>query len=72
MNWLALLKVVGQIFLTISNIIRERQLMDAGEARGLAKTLAKAANNLKIGNELALEIVAMTDDELDAALRGDK
>lgn len=72
MGWLGLLKVVGQIFLAISNIIREKQLMDAGEARGLAKSMAQAAKNLGIGNQIVAEIEAMTDDDLDAALRGDK
>lgn len=71
MTWLTILKVVGQIFLTISNIVREKQLLDAGEARGLAKSMAQAADRLGIGQALVNEIEAMTDDELDAALRGD-
>lgn len=72
MPWLTILKVVGQLFLTISNIVREKQLLDAGEARGLAKSMAAAADRLGIGQALVGEIEAMTDDDLDAALRGDK
>lgn len=72
MPWLTLLKVAGQIFLAISNIVREKQLMDAGEARGFAKSMAQSAKNLGIGNQIVAEIEAMPDDELDAALRGDK
>jgi hypothetical protein len=70
-TWLTILKVVGQVFLTISNIVREKQLLDAGEARGLAKSMAQAADRLGIGRALVDEIEAMTDDDLDAALRGD-
>ena len=72
MTWLALLKLVGQIFLAIANIVREKQLMDAGEARGLAKSMAAAADRLGIGEVLVSEIEALGDDELDAALRGDR
>lgn len=72
MGWLGLLKVAGQIFLAISNIVREKQLMDAGEARGLAKTLAQSAKNIGIGNQIVAEIEAMPDDALDAELRGDR
>ena len=71
MTWLALLKLVGQIFLAIANIVREKQLMDAGEARGLAKSMAAAADRLGIGKALVSEIEALTDSELDAELRGD-
>lgn len=71
MTWLTILKVVGQVFLTIANIIREKNLMDAGEARGLAKSMAQAADRLGIGRALVDEIEAMTDDELNSALRGD-
>ena len=72
MGWLALLKVAGQIFLAISNIVREKQLMDAGEARGLAKSMAQSAKNLGISNDIVAEIEAMTDDALDTELRGDR
>lgn len=72
MGWLTLLKLAGQIFLAISNIIREKGLMDAGEARGLAKSMAAAADRLGIGQALVSEIEALTDAELDAELRGDK
>ncbi len=72
MGWLGLLKLGLQLVNAIAGIVREKQLMDAGEARGLAKSMAAAADRLGIGQALVSEIEAMTDDELDAALRGDK
>lgn len=72
MGWLGLLKLGLQVINDIAGIVREKQLLDAGEARGVAKSLAQAADRLGIGKALVSEIEAMTDDELDSALRGDK
>lgn len=72
MTWLGLLKLGLQLVNLVAGIVREKQLLDAGEARGLAKSMAATADRLGIGQALVSEIEAMTDDELDAALRGDK
>jgi hypothetical protein len=72
MGWLSLLKVGLQLVNLIAGIVREKQLLDAGEARGVAKSMAQAADRLGIGQALVSEIEAMTDEDLNAALRGDK
>ena len=71
MTWLALLKVVLQLANGLANIIRERNLMDVGEAKAAAKSLAAIADRLKIGDAVRTEIEAMSDADLNDALRGD-
>lgn len=71
-GWLGALKLLLSLALSIADTIRERRLMDAGEAKATAKSLVALANRLQLGNELLLEIEAMTDDEIDDALRGDR
>lgn len=71
-GWFGLLKVLISLALSIADTIREKQLMDAGEAKATAKSLVALASRLQIGNELLVEIEAMSDDEIDDALRGDR
>lgn len=56
----------------IAGFIREENLMKAGEARAVAKSMAGLSQRLGIGREIVAEIEAMSDDELDAELRGDR
>lgn len=46
--------------------------MNAGEAKATAKSLAALADRLRIGDAVRAEIEAISDEELDAALRGDR
>jgi hypothetical protein len=55
----------------IAGIVREKQLMDAGEAKATAKALAEISGRLAIGNEVTAAIESLTDSELDEALRGE-
>ena len=68
MTLLAVLRLVLQFANGLVSIVRERQLMDAGEAKAMAKNLAAIANRLKIGEQVRAEIEAMSDDESIAEL----
>lgn len=72
MGWLTLLKFFLQLALSVSGIVRERQLMDAGEAQATARNLVEIGNRLGIGKQIVMEVEALSDSDLDAALRGDK
>ena len=69
MSWLSLLRLVLSLANSLAGIVREKQLMDAGEAQATAKALAEIAGRLKIGDQVGAEVAAMSDIDLDAALR---
>lgn len=56
----------------IAGYIREENLMKAGEARAVAKSMAALAGRLNLGRDIVAEVEALSDDDLDAQLRGDK
>lgn len=67
---LGVAKAALQLVLSISDNIRETKLMDAGEARNVAKQMTEVARRLDIAEEIDFQIDKMNNDELDAALRG--
>lgn len=71
MGWIGFLKLLLTVANTVSNIIREKQLMDAGEAKAAAKSLAALSERLGIAKQVAAEVAALSDADLDADLRGD-
>lgn len=71
-SWLGVLKAVLSLANGIADIVREKRLMDAGEAKALARNLSELAKRLEIGAAVTAEIEAMTDTEIDDALRGDQ
>jgi hypothetical protein len=72
MSWLGLLQLVLRLGAALADIVRERQLLDAGAAQQAARSLAETARRLEIGDRVTAEIEAMSDNDLDAALRGDR
>jgi len=72
MGWLGLLKIVLSLANSLAGIVREKQLMDAGEAKATAKALTEIVKRLDVGKDVAAQIEAMSNDDLDAALRGDR
>ena len=60
MNWLALLKLVLQIAARLTEIARDKRLMDAGEARALSASLTeqqgRVSRSLKIRREIAASL----------------
>ena len=71
MVWLQVFKILLTLALSISKIVQENKLLEAGEAKATAKTLSIIAKNLQIGNDIVTEISKMSDAELDAELQKD-
>ena len=69
---LGVAKAALQLVLSVSDNIRETQLMEAGEAKATARALTEIAKRLDIGEKVRIEVEAMTDSEIDDALRGDR
>lgn len=67
----AILKAVLALATAVAEHIREKSLMDAGESKAVARELAALAGRLGIANETRAAVEAMSDDDLDAALKGD-
>lgn len=72
MGWLSFLKALLAAASAVANLIRDRSLLQAGENAAIARSLAEISDRLKIHRELVDQIEAMTDDEIDQALRGDR
>lgn len=71
MSWLEIIKILLSLANTIAKFIQEKQLLDAGEQIAVAKSMAELSRRLDVVEQVRTEIEAMSDDELDAALRGD-
>lgn len=72
MTWVSLLTTLLAISRTIADIIREKQLMSAGEAQATAKAIAELSHRLELGRQISKGIEDLSDDDIDARLRGDK
>ena len=70
MPWLSLLSGVLKLAGMIADIVRNNQLMNAGEARGLAKTLRGIAERAVISREIEEETARMTPDQILRDLEG--
>lgn len=71
MVWLQVFKILLTLALSISKIVQENRLLEAGEAKATAKSLAIIAKNLQIGQDIVTEIEKMSDAELDEELQKD-
>jgi hypothetical protein len=71
MAWLGLFRLLLSAAYEVAKFVNSRQLMAAGEARATAKALVEIGQRLEIGDQLRAEVEAMSDDDIDAALRGD-
>lgn len=71
MSAIGLLRALLALANGIASFIREENLMKAGEARAVAKSMAVLSARLRLGKEITAEIEAMSEDDLDAELRGD-
>ena len=72
MTWVALLRLVLGMALAIANIVRERRLLDAGAQEEVARSLALLIHRTNSMDAVEREIELMSDEDLNAALRGDK
>lgn len=64
----SLLGTLGKLLNTVLNMFREKQLMDAGEARGAAKGLAKAEEHGQEHDRDAAAVDRATESDLDKEL----
>lgn len=71
MGWFSVLKVVLAIANAVAGYVREKNLMDAGEAKATAASLAALSARLGIAQQVAEEVARLSDADLDADLRGD-
>ncbi len=66
--WLSVLQLFLTIADTVANIVREKQLMDAGEAKATATQLAAIAKRAGITDEIRAAVGKLTDAEIDDEL----
>jgi hypothetical protein len=72
MGWFALLRTLLSLASTIANIVREKKLMDAGAKAEIGRQLIEVTRSAGITDRVRAEIEAMSDEAIDAELRGDK
>lgn len=70
MTWLKLIQLVLILATRIAGTIRADKLMDAGEAKATARSLAALSARLGIAQQVAEEVAAFSDASLDDELRG--
>ena len=60
-----------QVAVAVFRYLEERRLISEGERRAMARELARAAEITGLAKQVREEVGKLTDDEVDAALRGD-
>lgn len=71
MNLLSILSGVLKLANLIAGFVKDEQLMDAGEQKQIAKSLAQVVVATDTARLVDEEVSAMTDEQVDAALEGD-
>ena len=71
MSWFKFLQVLLMVAHKVAGIVQEKRLMQAGEAQGVARSLAALQLRLGVSAAVANEVAALGDDELNDELRGD-
>lgn len=71
MTYLKLVVLLLQVTQSIIRMMTERRLIAEGERRVIAKQLAAVAAAAQIAKDTKADVANKTDDEIDAALRGD-
>lgn len=70
MSWLSLALTLLKIASTIINWARERELIDQGYDQALAQVAAEIMRKTAAGKAILEKVNAMSDKEVDDALRG--
>ena len=70
MPWLSILSGLLKLAGAIAELMRNNQLMNAGEARGLAKSLVEIGKRAGIAREIEEETARMTPDQILRDLEG--
>lgn len=71
MSWIKAIQLVLVLLTRIAGTVRNKNLMDAGEAKATARSLAALTHALGISQQVREEVAALSDADLDAELRGD-
>jgi len=71
MGWIAFLKLFLQIANSIAKIVQEKRLMDAGEAKQIAKVLVEISQRAGIAKEVEEETAKMSAEEILAELESE-
>ena len=71
MTYIKLVVFLLQITQSLIRWMDERKLISEGEQRVIAKQLAAVAKAAKIARQVQQDVQNKTDEEIDAALRGD-
>lgn len=71
MTWLKVLQLLLLLATRIAGTVRANILLDAGEAKATAKSLAALSQRLGIAQQVAAEVATMSEDDLDKELRGE-
>lgn len=71
MTWLKVLQLLLLLATRIAGTVRANILLDAGEAKATAKSLAALSQRLGIAQQVAAEVAAMSEDDLDKELKGE-
>lgn len=65
---------IGMLLLKVADLVfsylRERQLLDAGADREIARTTASIAAKTKVANEVWIEVNGLSESDVDDGLRG--
>ena len=70
-GWVKLVVLLLQISRSIIGWLERQQAIQEGQRMVLAKELEALANAAKVSKDVKTSVDGMTDDQVDAALRGD-
>ncbi len=68
-SWVNIIKALIGFANYVAEIIRDKRLLDAGEAQHLAKDIALLQKRLGISDQVVAEVSLLTDQEIDDELR---
>lgn len=69
MAWLGLLRTLLTLVNVIGGIIRDRQLLNAGEAVAVSKALADTAESLGVAKAVKARLANASEAEIDGILK---
>ena len=71
MSWIAILRLLLAIVNKLAEVIRDRQLLAAGEAVAVSKALADTAVTLGIAKAVKARLAGASEADIDAILEED-
>ena len=68
MSWVAIIRLLLSIINRIAEVVRDRQLLDAGAAGATAKALADTVETLGLAKAVKARLAGSSEAEIDAIL----